>query len=101
MCKKKLSEFMPTIQCCKVFVSSTILAKNQIFKENNEHGLKNRTPGGGKNCFAVSNIIKLTVLNEVSKLQEKLQNSKPAKFCQQNHINTCLFGEQSILFFHF
>ena len=47
---------------------------------------------------AVSNIIKLK-LNEVSTLQEKLQNSKPTKFCQQNHINTSLFGEQSILFF--
>ena len=47
---------------------------------------------------AVSNIIKLK-LNEVSTLQEKLQNSKPTKFCQQNHINTCLFGEQSILSF--
>ena len=37
----------------------------------------------------------ITLLNGVSTLQEKKntsQNSKPAKFCLQKHMNTRLFG---------
>ena len=36
-------------------------------------------------------------VNYVSTLEEKVQNSKPGKFCQKNQMKTGLFGEQPIL----
>ena len=71
--------------------------KKYNFKGNNEHGPWN---------WAQKTALRLAILLNLSQMtcqhcKKKIQNSKPTKFCQQNQINSRLFGdEQKILLFH-
>ena len=69
-------------------------------KGNNEHG-PIKLPQKTTLELAVTYFIVYKLINYVSTLQEIniLQNSKPAKFCQQNHTNILASSENNQCFY--